>query len=58
MAENKKWRKEAGDFAAFKHAIKEELNTKPPNSEWVVEMEVKKSGNPIHEFRIVLRPRG
>jgi hypothetical protein len=51
------WRPKARDFAQFQAAIEEELRTKPDNSEWVVELEVKKRGNPIHDYRIVLRPR-
>jgi len=56
MAAKGKWKDEARDFAAFKNAIREELNKKPAGSEWIVEIQVKKSGNPIHEFSIELRP--
>jgi hypothetical protein len=53
MAKN---RPEARDFNDFKNAIKEELRGKDDGSEWRVEIEVKKKGNPVHEYRIVLRP--
>lgn len=56
MVDKDKWKGEARDFVAFKNAIKEELNKKPAGSEWIVELQVKKSGNPIHEFAIELRP--
>lgn len=50
------WLGEAENFAAFKRAIREELDKKPAGSEWVVKIEVKKAGNPIHEYRVVLQP--
>jgi hypothetical protein len=56
MSQN--WHKEAKDFAEFQGAIKAELRAKPANSEWEVSIVVKKSGNPVHDYRIVLRPPG
>ena len=50
------WKQEAQNFAQFKEAIREQLNTKPAGTEWTVQIEVKKQGNPIHEYRIVLSP--
>jgi hypothetical protein len=62
MADGKKkgrWHgKEAQNFNDFKDAIREVLNEQPSGSTWVVEMEVKKVGNPIHDYRIVLSPSG
>jgi hypothetical protein len=49
------WKPEAGNFNDFKKAIKDALDEKPDGSEWRVEIEVKKKGNPVHEYRIVLR---
>jgi hypothetical protein len=51
----KDWKPEAGNFNDFKNAIKEALRDKQDGSEWRVEIEVKKKGNPVHEYRIVLR---
>jgi hypothetical protein len=51
----KQWQKEARDFQEFKRAIREELDKKPAGTEWIVEIEVKKQGNPVHDYRIVLR---
>lgn len=48
--------KEAGNFNEFKQAIREVLNQQEPDSIWIVELEVKKVGNPIHDYRIVLTP--
>jgi hypothetical protein len=47
---------EARDFDDFKDAIREVLNQQAPGSTWVVEIEVKKVGNPLHDYRIVLSP--
>lgn len=55
--EQKPWKKKARDFAEFQGAIEQELRSKPADSEWIVEIEVKKTGNPIHDYRIILRPR-
>jgi hypothetical protein len=41
----------------FKDAIRDLLKDEPMDSEWAVEIEVKKRGNPIHDYRIVLRPK-
>ena len=60
MANGKKkgrWQgQEARTFNDFKDAIREVLNEQAPGSIWVVEMEVKKVGNPLHDYRIVLSP--
>jgi hypothetical protein len=50
------WRDEAGDFREFKDAIRDVLRSEPRDSVWNVEIEVRKSGNPIHQYRIVLAP--
>jgi hypothetical protein len=49
------WKPEAQNFAQFKDAIREQLSTKPAGSEWTVHIQVRKAGNPIHEYRIVLQ---
>jgi hypothetical protein len=56
--EAKSWRDEAKDFDEFKSAIRAELNKKPNDSEWIVNIEVKKRGNPVHDYRIFLTPGG
>jgi hypothetical protein len=66
MADGKKFGRwhgqEAQTFKEFSVAIGEVLHAQPPESTWVVEMEVKKVvGNPagttpIHDYRIVLSP--
>ena len=60
-AEGKKlgrWHKgSAPNFRAYQDAIKEVLDQQDEGSTWVVEVEVKKVGNPIHDYRIVLNPR-
>jgi hypothetical protein len=53
----KEWKPEASDFREFKKAINDELDKKSAGTEWAVEIEVKKKGNPVHEYRIVLRPK-
>jgi hypothetical protein len=61
MAEGKKkgrWHDEARNFQDYKEAIREILNDQPPGSAWAVEIEVRRSGNPIHQYRIVLGPVG
>ena len=50
------WHGKARDFAELQRAIEAELRTKPDGSEWIVEIQVKKVGNPIHDYKIVLRP--
>lgn len=55
-SEQKPWKNKAKDFGEFQAAIEQELKSKPPDSEWIVEIEVKKIGNPIHGYRIVLKP--
>jgi hypothetical protein len=50
------WKNEAESFAEYKDAIREVLKDEPENSVWSVELEVRKSGNPIHQYRIVLGP--
>ena len=37
-------------------AIQEVLNEQAPGTTWIVEMEVKRIGNPLHDYRIVLTP--
>jgi hypothetical protein len=54
MAEH--WRPEARDFNDFKQAIKEALDDKQQDSKWIVGIEVRKKGNPVHDYRIILRP--
>ncbi len=54
----KPFRPEAENFQKFKEAIRDELKDKDPGTEWAVRIEVKKVGNPIHEYRIVLSPLG
>lgn len=46
----------APSFAAFQKAIKDVLDEQAVGSEWVVEMEVRRRGNPIGDYRIVLSP--
>ncbi|MBA2360684.1 MAG: hypothetical protein H0V79_07130 [Actinobacteria bacterium] len=41
----------------FKDAIKKVLSDAPHDSEWTVGIEVKKRGNPVHDYRIVLQPK-
>ena len=53
MAED--WKPEAENFNDFKNAIKEALRGKQDGSKWRVEIEVRKKGNPVHDYRIVLR---
>ena len=50
------WKDEAESFAEYKDAIREVLKDEPEDSVWSVELEVRKSGNPIHQYRIVLGP--
>lgn len=49
---------DARDFREFQKAIRDVLKEQPRDSTWVVEIEVKKVGNPIHDYRIVLSPGG
>jgi hypothetical protein len=49
---------DASTFKEYQDAIKELLNQQPPGSTWMVEVEVKRVGNPIHDYRIVLSPTG
>lgn len=51
----KQWKPEAQNFQEFKKAIRDELDKKPAGTEWLVEIEVRKEGNPVHDYRIVLR---
>jgi hypothetical protein len=60
MAANKtgRWRDGSDKgYEDFKAAIKELLKDEDMDSEWTVGIEVKKKGNPVHDYRIVLRPR-
>lgn len=50
------WKDEAEDFKDYKDAIQEVLREEAPNSLWNVQVQVRKSGNPIHQYRIVLTP--
>ncbi len=50
--------KNADDFKDYQKAVREILHQQPEGSTWVVEMEVKRIGNPIHDYRIVLTPGG
>jgi hypothetical protein len=52
------WQDEAPDFDAYKEAIREVLNKQEWDSIWTVELQVRRVGNPIHQYRIVLRPGG
>lgn len=47
----------ASSFQAYQRAIRELLDEQEPGTTWLVEVEVKKVGNPIHDYRIVLNPR-
>ena len=46
----------ARDFQDFQNAVKEILNEQEQGSTWIVETEVRKVGNPVHDYRIVLSP--
>lgn len=48
--------RKARDFADFQEAVNDVLKQQDPGSTWIVKMEVKKIGNPIHDYRIVLSP--
>ena len=50
------WKDEAESFRDYKEAIRELLDGEEHNSIWNVEVQVRKSGNPIHQYRIVLGP--
>lgn len=50
------WKREAGNFDEFKDAIRELLDEESEGAERSVEIEVRKVGNPIHQYRIVLGP--
>lgn len=50
------WNGEARDFQDFQDAIRDVLKDEAPNSLWNVQIQVKKSGNPIHQYRIVISP--
>ena len=50
------WKDEAEDFREYKDAIREVLRNEPHDSIWNVQVQVRKSGNPIHQYRIVLGP--
>lgn len=50
------WKDEAQSFAEFKEAIREQLQRKPAGSAWTVQIQVRRVGNPIHEYRVVLQP--
>lgn len=50
------WKEEAQDFEEYKDAIREVLRSEPHDSIWNVQVQVRKSGNPIHQYRIVLGP--
>lgn len=52
------WLDEARDFDEFKEAIRELLNKQRADSMWTAQLDVRKSGNPIHQYRIVLEPAG
>jgi hypothetical protein len=50
------WKNEAEDFGEYKDAIREVLRDAPHDSIWNVQVQVRKSGNPIHQYRIILGP--
>ena len=51
MAGEDKWKE------SFKEAVIAALADKPDNHTAVIEaIEVRKKGNPIHEYRVILRP--
>lgn len=50
--------KDADDFKDYQKAVKKILHEQPAGSTWIVGMEVKRIGNPIHDYRIVLTPGG
>jgi hypothetical protein len=50
------WKNEAEDFGEYKDAIREVLRDEPHDSIWNVQVQVRKSGNPIHQYRIILGP--
>jgi hypothetical protein len=50
------WKTKARDFAEFQDAISELMNEQEEASEWRLGIELRKSGNPIHQYRIVLTP--
>jgi hypothetical protein len=50
------WKPEADDFREYKEAIREVLQGEAHDSIWNVQVQVKKSGNPIHQYRIVITP--
>ena len=50
------WKDEAQDFEEYKDAIREVLRSEPHDSIWNVHVQVRKSGNPIHQYRIILGP--
>jgi hypothetical protein len=52
------WKDEAPDFDAYKEAIRQVLDKQEWESQWTVELEVRRVGNPIHQYRIVLKPAG
>ena len=53
-----RWQGEkAQSFQAYQRAIEELLNQQDAGTTWTVVVEVKKIGNPIHDYRIVLNPR-
>ena len=50
------WKDEAESFSDYKEAIRELLDGEEENSVWSVEIEVRKVGNPIHQYRVILGP--
>lgn len=50
------WKDEARDFEEYKNAIRDVLKDEPHDSIWNVQVQVRKSGNPIHQYRIILGP--
>ena len=50
------WRDEARDFEQFQDAIRAVLQGEEMDSIWNLEIQVRKAGNPIHQYRVVLAP--
>ena len=50
------WKTKARDFEEYQDAISDVLNQQEDNSEWRLSIELRKSGNPIHQYRVVLTP--
>jgi Holliday junction resolvase RusA-like endonuclease len=50
------WKTKARDFEEYQKAISDLLNEQEDDSKWHLGIEVRKSGNPIHQYRVVLTP--